>query len=602
MKFFTMNKSDENQINDGILYFSQRIDEMLKHSTYHIYKAPVLNTYLLVEEYLITADQVKKGIIDQSHLKFIFEEFLESFDNDIIIKEYISEEEKTALVNKLNGSTEFDRNKVMHYILHRLSKYDYWCKEYLLKIAPQEKEKRLIEQALRCYIPGLIDRGYSSDYIYYHNKTVFNQSDKNDLELLEEFLNRFDFKKRKYSVYVALHKNAQNFKEILIQKLGVDFDFDISEAKEFKYSGKKYIVAKLEIEALDKRQAANIAYENLDIFYKFYRFMNDDRKKWFLNKCMVRYSDSDYAFVDLTVQRFNFPENEDAEKSSELSELMITALLTNASRGSFNRIDKVISLHNTALENANLSNGFLNLWSILEVLFVSDKDRAKINEIERKAIPLLQKEYMIMLFKDLDGNLKDNLSIEQYNDIINSIDGNDNKYKIAALITLDKYDALRKKIYIYLKNYPILRSRISQMSTLCKRRNTFLNDLERFTRRIIWHIIRLYRTRNSIIHSGDKPNNLKPLGEHLHSYVDVCIWQLMVSLTSEKHLYSIDNVLIDEIFQIEKIIKELSSKEKFKEDDAFLCCDAVRYSKPPLIEDNISEMAAPEGTAVNNQI
>lgn len=581
MKFFTMNKSDDNPINDGILYFSQRIDEMLKHSTYHIYKAPVLNTYLLVEEYLITADLVKNGVIDQSHLKFIFEEFLESFDNDIIIKEYISEEKKTTLINKLNSSSEFDRNKVMHYILHLLSKYDYWCKEYLLKITPQEKEKRLIEQALRCYIPGLLDRGYSSDYIYYHNKTVFNKSNKKDFELLEEFLNRFDFRKRKYSVYVALHKSAQIFKDILIQKLDVDFDFDISEAKEFKYYEKKYIVAKLEIEALDKRQAAKIAYENLDIFYKFYRFMNDDRKKWFLNKCMVRYSDSDYAFVDLTVQRFNFPENEEAEKSSELSELMITALLTNASRDSFNRIDKVISLHNTALENTNLSNGFLNLWSILEVLFVSDKDRAKINEIERKAIPLLQKEYIITLFKELDGNLKDNLSIEQYNDIINSIDGNDNKYKIAALITLDKYDALRKKLYIYLNNYPILRSRISQMNTLCKRRNTFLKDLERFTRRITWHIIRLYRTRNSIIHSGDEPNNLKPLGEHLHSYVDACIWQIMVSLTSGKHLYSIDNVLIDEIFQIEKIIKELSSKEKFKDDDVFLCCNAIKYSTPP---------------------
>lgn len=465
MKFFTMNKSDENPINDGILYFSQRIDEMLKHSTYHIYKAPVLNTYLLVKEYLITADLVKKGIIDQSHLKFIFEEFLESFENDIIIKEYIPEEEKTTLVNKLNSSTEFDRNKVMHYILHLLSKYDYWCKEYLLKITPQEKEKRLIEQALRCYIPGLLDREYSSDYIYYHNKTVFTNSDKKDRELLEEFLNRFDFRKRTYSVYVALHKSAQNFKDILNQKLDVDFDFDLSEAREFKYPENKYIIAKLEIEALDKRQAANIAYEQLDIFYKFYRFMNDDRKKWFLNKCMVRYTESDYAFVDLTVQRFNFPENEDAEKSSELSELMITALLTNASRGSFDKIDKVISLHNTALENTNLSNGFLNLWSILEVLFVSDKDRAKINEIERKAIPLLQKEYIIMLFKELDGNLKDNLLIEQYNDIINSIDGNDNKYKIAALITLDKYDALRQKLYIYLNNYPILRSRIPCRNT-----------------------------------------------------------------------------------------------------------------------------------------
>lgn len=597
-----MNKSDENPINDGILYFSQRIDEMLKHSTYHIYKAPVLNTFLLIEEYLLTSNQVKKGIIDQSHLKFIFEEFLESFDNDIIIKEYIPEEERILLINKLNSSTDFDRYKVMHYILHLLNKYDYWCKEYLLKIVPQEREKKKIEQALRCYIPGLIDIGYSSDYIYYHNKTVFNQSDKSDLELLAEFLNRFDFKKRKYSVYVALHKSAQNFKEILIQKLGVDFDFDINEAKEFKYPGNKYIIAKLEIEALDKRQAANMAYDNLDIFYKFYRFMNDDRKKWFLNKCMVRYSDSDYAFVDLTIQRFNFPENEDAEKSSELSELMITALLTNASKGSFGIIDKVISLHNTALENTNLSNGFLNLWSVLEVLFVSDKDRAKINEIERKAIPLLQKEYIIMLFKDLDGNLKDNLSIEQYNDIINSIDGNDNKYKIAALITLEKYETLRQKLYKYLNNYPILRSRISQMSSLCKRRNSFLNDLERFTRRITWHIIRLYRTRNSIIHSGDKPNNLKPLGEHLHSYIDACIWQLMVSLTSEKHLYSIDNVLIDEIFQLERITKELSSKEKFKEDDLFLCCDAVKYSIPPSIEDNDNKTAAPEGAAVNNQI
>ena len=163
--------------------------------------------------------------------------------------------------------------------------------------------------------------------------------------------------------------------------------------------------------------------------------MNDDITRWVLNKCMVKYSDNDYAFVDLKVQRYNFPEHEDIDKASELSELMITTLLTYA-RHSFETIDKVISLHNTALENTDLSNGFLNLWSILEVLFVSDKDRSKINEIERKLIPLLQKEYIIMLFKDLNENLAENLPIEQYNEIINCIDGSDNKYKITALITL----------------------------------------------------------------------------------------------------------------------------------------------------------------------
>ena len=567
-----MNKTDDNPINDGILYFAQRIDEMLNHSTYHIYKTPVLNTFLLAEEYLITSNLVLKNIIDKSHLKIVFEEFLESFSNDIIIKEYISDYDRTAIINKLKSSSEIDKTKVMHYVLHRLSEYDYWCKEYLLKIVPQEKEKKKIELALRCYIPGLIDRGYSSDYIFYHNKTVFNQLHKTDSELLNEFLNRFDFKKRKYSVYVALNKDVENVKEILSQKLNVNFDFDYEEAKEFKYSEKNYVLAKIEINALDKSHAANIAYEGLYTFYKFYRFIKDDRKRWILNKCMVKYANDNYAFFDLKVQRYSFPENEYGEKSSKMSEYMITALLKKA-KCSFDQIDKAISLHNIAIESTDLSNGFLNMWSILEVLFVSDKNCTKIKEIEHKIVPILQKEYVIMIFKELNNNLKDNLSIEQYNEIINSIEGESIKYKIAALISLEKYNDLRKKLYLYLTNYPMLRSRIAQMNNICQKKQTFFSELERFTRRVTWHIIRLYRTRNSIIHAGEISNRIKPLGEHLHSYIDVCIWDIVFSLTSEKHLCSIDNVLIDETLEMERLNKELLVKEGFKEDDLFLSFD-----------------------------
>ncbi len=574
MKFFTMNKSDSNQINDGILYFAQRIDEMLKHSTYHIYKAPVLNTYLLAREYLLTAKLTSQKIVNSDHLTNVYEEFLESFNNDIIIKENLSEYDRVSLIQKLQSSNETGKNKVMHYILHILAKYDVWCRDYLKEIVPQAKEKKKIEKALRCYIPGLIDRGYSPEYIYYHNKTVFNQLDKTDIDLFHEFLNRFDFKNRKYSVYVALHKSVKAFQNILSQRLGVIFDYNHSEIHGFKYSEKKYIVAKLEIEALDKRKAANKAYECLDLFYKFYRFMNDDRQRWYLNKCMVKYNDSDYAFVELKTQKYNFPETSNTGDSSELTSMMITALLENA-ECSFEKIEKAISFHNTAIENTDLSNGFLNLWSILEVLFVSDNDCSKINEIEKKIVPILQKEYMIMIFKNLDADLKDNLSYEQYNEIINSIEGRDNKNKITALVVLDEYGELRKKLNVYLSNYPILRSRISQIHALCEHRCNFKADIERFTRRVTWHIIRLYRTRNAIIHSGNIDNNLKSLGEHLHSYIDVSVWEIMVSLTSEKYLCTIDNVLIDEAFQMERMMKELSSKEKFKKDDLFLCFNSI---------------------------
>ena len=39
---------------DGLLYFAQRLDEMLFNFSIDLYKAPVLNTHSLLVEYLLT--------------------------------------------------------------------------------------------------------------------------------------------------------------------------------------------------------------------------------------------------------------------------------------------------------------------------------------------------------------------------------------------------------------------------------------------------------------------------------------------------------------------------------------------------------------------
>lgn len=574
MKFFTMNKSEDNYINDGILFFSQRIDEMLNHSTLHIHKAPLYNTFLLAREYLVTSKNVAKKVINESHLQYVYEEFLESFNNDIIIMNNISEYDRTVLIQKLKGSNESGRTKLMHYILHLLGDYHSWCKEYIINIVPQEKEKKKIERALRCYIPGLIEGGYSAEYIFYHNKSTFSQEGKSDTELLSEFLERFDFKKREYCVYVALHNSVSEFKDILEKRLNVVFDFDRTEAKGFKFYEKEYILAKLEIKALDKQKAAETAYRILGLFYSFYRFLNDDRKKWYENKCMVKLSSDDYAFLDFKIHKYNYPQYKE-NNASELSSSIITSLITKA-HCSFSQIEKVVSLHNIALEATDLSNGFLNFWSILEVLFIHDNDCAKIKEIEKKLIPILQKEYVSALFDDLDTNLKDNLSDEQYDEILNSVEGNDNRERIAKIVIKTENDELREKLYSYLSNYPILRSRVAQLNLICEKKSRFKTELERFTRRITWHLIRLYRTRNSIIHSGDVSKNLIFLGEHLHSYVDACVWEILFKLTSEKQLCTIENVVIDVTFEIEKIIETLSSDDIFSDEDLLIFCNSVK--------------------------
>ena len=69
---------------DGILYFVQRLEEMLFHYSDDIVKAPVHNTVTLINEY-IELDQ--DDTIQDFHGELVASELVESIQNDELIKE-----------------------------------------------------------------------------------------------------------------------------------------------------------------------------------------------------------------------------------------------------------------------------------------------------------------------------------------------------------------------------------------------------------------------------------------------------------------------------------------------------------------------------------
>jgi len=227
---------------------------------------------------------------------------------------------------------------------------------------------------------------------------------------------------------------------------------------------------------------------------------------------------------------------------------------------------QAITLHNTAIEIRDLKNMFLNLWSVLEVLFVSQQNDSKIKEIEDNFLPILQRDYLVSIFHLLESDLRENIDKDELEKILSNVDNGSLSYKVASLVLLDKNESLRKELYQKLKNFPVIRSRISQMNEAYKIKKGLFTELERYTNRIRWHLRRLYRTRNAIIHSGDKPQHLKELCEHLHSYVDSGLLEIAILLVAEKPLCTIGNVLIDIKFKMDEIIKEIDDKNKFDED------------------------------------
>ena len=139
---------------------------MLFYYTSHLYKVPVNNSIYLIWEYLHTSKLVEKKVINENHLKYILDEFIDTFKNDIVIKNSISDEKIQYILQRLQSASSQDQTRIMHYLFHFFSDYSEWCMNYIKKIVKQEKEKKKIERALKCYIPMLINGGYSQEYIY----------------------------------------------------------------------------------------------------------------------------------------------------------------------------------------------------------------------------------------------------------------------------------------------------------------------------------------------------------------------------------------------------------------------------------------------------
>ena len=60
-----------------------------------------------------------------------------------------------------------------------------------------------------------------------------------------------------------------------------------------------------------------------------------------------------------------------------------------------------------------------------------------------------------------------------------------------------------------------------------------------------WHLYRLYRTRNSIVHSGTANTDVQVLGEHLHSYVDRVLNELAFKMARNEAITNVNNALVD---------------------------------------------------------
>ena len=203
----------------GMLFFVQRMDELLFHYSMDTYKTPTLNIKLLLREYLETVDNIKEGVLkDKNELQYLKK--LCILKGDIAAQKIIGISITKEFL-KNHGSYDGNmKRKVCQLFLDKLSNRRYLEEiEMELKDAVLEDRKKEIELCSKYLVRELTVLGYNSRFIFSCLNKVFFLKSVNDVASLDTFFSCFDSEVKGYSVYFTVHKELAKFSGLLSEKM-----------------------------------------------------------------------------------------------------------------------------------------------------------------------------------------------------------------------------------------------------------------------------------------------------------------------------------------------------------------------------------------------
>ena len=528
------------QSNDGVLYFVQRLEEMLFHYSDDIVKAPVHNTATLIKEYVrLSMDKNIKPF----HLREVAEELQESLQNDRILKERIGSKK----IQKLIDSLKSHQTDTVRYLSNMISSKVYykWCVSYVLKYVPKATAKDEILHGLRSWIASVIWAGYSSEYVYRYLKETFSKSVNEPVCEAEKFINHFNMEYRYYRVYFLFMGSIASYRELLNQRLEVVFNDDgyFHEMSQ-PYNGA--FVGYIDVNMFDPYSAARGALANINIFISFYRVISNRKKDLISKTVMVRDVDeSNTVKMPVILNGYRAIEVEPKVDLKKTIDYIILGCQRKP-RDTYYNLKRIIELHNMALKQVDLSDGFVNLWSVLEVVSKGSDKESKIEAVISSIMPVLQNDYIHTYFDSIQSDLKNALPHDSYKELISEIsEEGSERFKLMCWTFLCDYEKSREKWFNNLSSYPNIRQKIYRMYKLRNKRTALFNLTEDYARRVKWHLYLLYRVRNGIVHAGTNERNTQVLGEHLHIYCDCVINEIIIKLAREETLQTIQDVLLD---------------------------------------------------------
>lgn len=538
-----------------LAFFASLVDEMTFNYTIDSFKAPAMNTYSLLEEALSTLKQVNCGEIKEGAMTSILEEATYAVQCDKIFVDVLRKLNLNYLIEGVDfrNISKSDLYDILELLMmHPTLTIDYT--NNLISVLTEEikngRRKSDIESYTRLLITQLKNIGYSDEYIY-HTTIDYFYSGKyviSNLSAIDDYWSKFNCEDRHFTLYFVANQ--------LLNSLGENNCLKVVEINEIPGDTKPVEIFKrriqgsnivLSLDVLSKdcfsarRKAIETVCENLYILnlyhHKYQLFVSsyclaidkESKDTFFLKNTTPPIHKCTDQRVHQALQTFK-------QKQKDLCK----------TTNSYKRIINALKLHDSALKSDIVENQYINLFTALEVLIPKDikADKDRIVQIFDTTIPYLCVNY----YKKLLDSLLLDLFIWNKAFVTGLLtqvaEGHNNVEKLAALITLSKYDGdddkdenggpaptVKELNMLYNKlnddKFFLMRYRLNRLYKIFKSKKAICEFMTRHEERIKWHIDRIYRLRNGIVHAGVTARYTSSVIENLHAYVDILLKQLI---------------------------------------------------------------------------
>jgi hypothetical protein len=224
--------------------------------------------------------------------------------------------------------------------------------------------------------------------------------------------------------------------------------------------------------------------------------------------------------------------------ASKLSANVATSLEQRLSAGAFHEseVRSALDLNNLALSMHDHRLRLINIWSALECLASLVDGKSIIDRVVKLVVPILTWRKIDKVVRYLSISihywLKKNPGIDRsslpfkvgYKDAVHP-------EQILKLLCEPKDSVGIRGLLALVGKHPLLLYRVHRAWEIFHDPVQLQRDLERSSQRLTWHLWRIYRARNLLVHQGVEHDCLPQLSNHLQQYFSWTLSRILHGLT-----------------------------------------------------------------------